>query len=78
MLSQEIREGDQLFESETLIYTVAGHPIMVPPHVIAVVRFEADGGFGERMWEIGKHVPLTRPDPAQPGPRGVPGGSERR
>jgi hypothetical protein len=61
MLSDEIQPGDELREHGALIYTVVEVHPNHNPHVVARVKFTKDGGYGSRMWERGKEVPLTRP-----------------
>jgi hypothetical protein len=61
MKSQEIQKGDFLLDDEGNVTYTVEQVVPEPPHVVAVVRF-ADGGTGNRMWEIGKDVPLSRAD----------------
>lgn len=60
MKAEEIREGDQFLSPEGDVFYTVEEVSTQRPHVIAIVRF-SDGGNGQRMWEIGKEAPLTRP-----------------
>lgn len=60
MKAEQVKAGDQLVSPQGDVQYVVEDVAVNRPHVVATVRF-TDGGNGQRMWEIGKDVPLTRP-----------------
>jgi len=60
MKAEEIQPGDELVTDGKRVYEVE-LTMRQPPHIVAVVRYDVDGGSGQRMWEIGQDTPLTRP-----------------
>lgn len=60
MKATEIEKGNVLRESGKVVYTVIW--VEEPNHddqIVAGVRY-ADGGSGERVWDSGTEVPLTK------------------
>lgn len=60
MRANQIQPGDILMDAEGHVAYTVKRVVVQNPHIVVIVRF-ADGGLGERIFESGKEVPLTRP-----------------
>jgi hypothetical protein len=61
MRAEDMKAGDQLHKGGRTLYQVVQVHVYANT-VVAKVQY-ADGGFGNREWDIGDDVPLTRPNP---------------